>query len=429
MPKDEAAEQTSRISWLGLLIWLLAALFFLYEFFLRTVIGSTAAQIIPSLHLTPESFALLGTAYAIGYGGMQVPVGILADRFGIKKTLGTAALVCALAALLFAASQGALSAFLARVLMGGASAFAFLSLLVIVFTWFPRRYFGFFAGLSQLFGTVGPLLAGGPLVALMLATHLSWRSVLTGVAGLGLVLALFIFIFVKDKSKTHPRKLAGLADQESLKVRLLSLIRNPQVWFTASYSGLNYVSIALLGVVWGTEYLQANGFSQQAAATTISLAWIGYAIGCPLLGMASDLMKRRKPALIFCSLLGLLITSLFVYLPFSKHWVYDILLFSLGVAAAGQNVGFATIIEHVGPRVKATALGINNGMISVFDAFTPALAGLLIMHVTQGSAAHLKASDFTWGLSLMPLYHFLSLLIAVFLIKETYCRSHEVIKR
>ncbi|WP_230579112.1 hypothetical protein [Coxiella burnetii] len=47
----------SPISFLGLIIWLIAALFFLYEFFLRTFIGTVAHQIIPDLHLTPESFA------------------------------------------------------------------------------------------------------------------------------------------------------------------------------------------------------------------------------------------------------------------------------------------------------------------------------------------------------------------------------------
>ncbi|WP_235206122.1 MFS transporter [Coxiella burnetii] len=154
----------SPISFLGLIIWLIAALFFLYEFFLRTFIGTVAHQIIPDLHLTPESFALIGSAYYIAYAIMQIPVGVLADKFGVKLIMIFAVLVCAVATWLFAQSTGFGFAFFSRFLMGFGSSFAFICLLVIAVTWFPRRYFGFFAGTSQFIGTMGPLLAGGPLV-------------------------------------------------------------------------------------------------------------------------------------------------------------------------------------------------------------------------------------------------------------------------
>ena len=77
-------QEKSPISALGLLIWGLAAFFFLYEFFLRTFIGSVAHQVIHDLRLNAETFAILGSAYYIAYGVMQVPVGILVDKFGVK---------------------------------------------------------------------------------------------------------------------------------------------------------------------------------------------------------------------------------------------------------------------------------------------------------------------------------------------------------
>ena len=67
-------EKTEKITILGSFIWLVATLFFLYEFFLRTFVGTLAYQIISELHLSLEEFSLLGTAYFISYSLMQIPV-------------------------------------------------------------------------------------------------------------------------------------------------------------------------------------------------------------------------------------------------------------------------------------------------------------------------------------------------------------------
>ena len=125
-------EDKNKLSLLGFIIWFLAALFFLYEFFLRTFVGSLAPQIIPDLHLNAETFALLGSAYYIAYGAMQVPVGILADKFGVKKIMIFATLLCAVATYLFANSTSFGLAFITRMMMGLGSSFAFVCLLVIL---------------------------------------------------------------------------------------------------------------------------------------------------------------------------------------------------------------------------------------------------------------------------------------------------------
>ena len=108
----------SPVTKLGLIIWLLAALFFLYEFFLRTFIGSIAHQLIPDLHLSAEQFAILGSSYAVTYGIMQIPVGILIDKFGVRFNLAFAALICGLATILFTQIDSFHGALASRVLVG-----------------------------------------------------------------------------------------------------------------------------------------------------------------------------------------------------------------------------------------------------------------------------------------------------------------------
>lgn len=414
------------ITTLALIVWGLASLFFLYEFFLRTFVGSVAHQIIPDLKLNIETFAIIGSAYYIAYGIMQIPVGILVDKFGVKPLMIFAVLVCVISTFLFAHSTGFLTALISRLLMGFGSSFAFVCLLVISVVWFPKKHFGFFAGLSQFIGTMGPLLAGGPLIALMEKTHQNWRITLSEIALFGIVLAILIFLFVKDKPRKGKKALVFLTLNVPFKMRLKQLAKNTQAWAIAFYSGTVYVSMALLGAIWGTKYLQVGGLSQAVSASIISLAWLGYAIGCPLLGALSDTVKRRKPTLIFCALLGALSTASITYIH-SQHapWTYACLFFILGIAASGQNIGFALISEHSNSIIKATALSLNNAIITLFSAFIPPLASYVI-YVSMGPGnTTLKPENFTLAFSIMPILYIVALVLSIFCIKETYCKPQK----
>lgn len=417
--------KNNAIPLIGLLSWTLAALFFLYEFFLRTFVGSLASEIMPDLHLSVVTFGVIGSAYYLTYGIMQVPVGILADKFGVKYILTFATLICSFATLLFTFAAGFKVAFIARVLMGFGSSFAFVSLLYTAVTWFPKKYFAFFAGTSQFIGTMGPLLAGGPLVLIIAANHGDWRTPLRYVGFFGLVLCCLIFIIVKNKRKREKDSIIMLKPSSGKKHDFKQLFLRKQTWFIALYSATNYAPIALLGAVWGTQYLQARGLSQHSAAFMVSVAWVGYAVGCPIVGFISDLIKRRRPILIACALLGTIISIAIIYLSTPFAWVYGVLFFLLGIASAGQNIGFAAITENVNEDLKASALGLNNGAVTTFDTFVPPIVGALIAHSAGANIHHLKPENFTAGFLIMPILYGLALLLGLLLIRETYCKPQK----
>lgn len=425
------SDDSLKISALGLFIWLLVATFFLYEFFLRTFVGSLSHQIIPALHLNVETFAIIGSAYYLAYGIMQVPVGILTDKFGVKKLIIFAVLICAGATFLFAHSHGFMLAFLSRILMGFGSSFAFVCLLVTAMNWFPQKNFAFFVGASQFIGTMGPVLAGGPLVSFISTSHLSWRTALDIVSLFGVGLAVIFLLFMKNKSKTNKNTLVYIKRKSSLTQSLKHLLSSKQVWLIAIYSGTSYAAVALLGAIWGTAFLQTRGLSQTYAAYMVSLAWIGYAVGCPLVGALSDAIKRRKSSLVLCSLLGVFVTSGIIFLKFHHDWVYGILFFLLGIAGSGQNIGFATISEQASPENRASALGLNNAALIFFDSVLPPLVGFFIYASAGQAASHqiklLMPENFMLGFSLMPILYAVGMLIALFFIKETYCKPQKEI--
>lgn len=394
----------------------------MYEFFLRTFIGSVAQQVIPDLHLNAETFSILGSAYYMAYAVMQIPVGVLTDKLGLKLVLSFATLLCALSTILFAHSYHFVAAFFGRILMGLGSSFAFVCLLVILINWFPRKYFGTLAGVSQFIGTMGPLLGGGPLIALMASYHESWRTALSSIGFVGVLLFVLVIIFVKNKPRGDVQRVVLLEHALPIVQNLRMLFKNKQAWYIAIYSATIYVSISLLGAIWGTQFLQAKGFTQHAAADLISVSWFGYAIGCPLLGYISDRMRRRKPVLLFASLFGIVTTVCMLYLPMeTSSLLYGSLFFSLGIVASAQNVGFAIMSEHVDKRSRATALGLNNGVIMLTGAFMPPIVSYFILKSSHGSP-HLVLHDFIGALSIMPVLCLISFIVSLFFIRETFCK-------
>lgn len=415
-----------RISWLGIVIWLIAAAFFLYEYFLRTFVGSIASELIHDLHLSVEQFTLIGSAYFFAYGLMQMPVGLLADKFGVKKIMIFAMIMCALATLLFAHAHNFWQAVGGRFCMGFGSAFAFVCLLVLVSNWLPNQYFSFFAGVSQFVGTMGPVLAGGPLISWLIASHIPWRVALTHVAYIGFILAVLALLIVKNKPRGAVGEITYVTKSAPIKQCLRQLFKSKQVWTIAIYSATVYISLSVMAAVWGTDYLQAEGFTQQQAAYMISMAWIAYAIACPGLGFLSDYFKRRKPFLMLCSLLGLASTCAMLYAHFHSLYIYMALFVMLGVAATGQNIGFATIIENATTDVKATALGFNNACIFLSATFLPLLISFIISKVSHSqSASHIPLSAFIVALSVLPMLFGLSLVASSFFYKETYCKPQK----
>ncbi|WP_267256450.1 hypothetical protein [Coxiella endosymbiont of Ornithodoros maritimus] len=91
-------------------------------------------------------------------------------------------------------------------------------------------------------------------------------------------------------------------------------------------------------------------------------------MACSLLGAFSDIARRRKPTLIFCSLLGFQSTAIITYLSIHEHWIYGFLFFLIGIAALGQNIGFAIISEHSSLTTRVSGLGLNNAMIILLGA-------------------------------------------------------------
>jgi len=81
---------------LGIWVCILATLFFVYEYFLRTFLGTIVYQLSAALHFNSQHLSLIDVAFFIPYNAMQIPAGILLDRYGVRFCLAGAIVLTAL---------------------------------------------------------------------------------------------------------------------------------------------------------------------------------------------------------------------------------------------------------------------------------------------------------------------------------------------
>ena len=419
-------QKSKKVLIFAIFIWSLSILFFFFEFFLRVFLGTIATNIIQDLQITAQKFSIICASYYVIYALMQMPVGFLVDKFGVRKLLSLAAFVCSFGVIWFGFSHSFFTAAFSRMVIGFGSSFAFVSMLVIALNWFDKKYFGFLSGFAQLLGSVGPLLAGAPLAILLKKTNGDWRIIQLWLGLFGIILGLLIALFVRNKPKGEASKLIYLDIKNTFFEKMKIIFQNSQAWWIVIYSGLVYVGLPLLAAYWGTSFLESKGFAKTHASFIISILWLGYALGCPLIGKISDKIKRRKSFLIISSFLGTIVSFLLIFFSINNYFALVILSFLLGFSSTSSSLTFALMAENTPQKVHGSAMGLNNGIIMMFSAIIPSFSSMLIGHSlkTHGRVfAQIKHIDFISGLSLIPIAFFISLIIAIFFIKETYCRS------
>lgn len=411
---------TNTIKLQGLLVWLVCVLFYLYEFFLRTILGTFQQPLMAHLKLNSFDFALLSsTAYLSVYGLMQIPAGTMLSRLGIKKSMIFATVVCTIATFGFSFSNSYCVALFFRALMGLGSAFGFLGVILAVYNWMPARNIGLFIGLSQFLGTLGPMIGAGPLDTLAQSSNLSWKNLFIILSLIGLSLTFLMAIIVKENVKEHSSFIL-LSKSTHLKNDLLKIFAEKQVWYIASFCALVYFSLEYLSENECKNLLLAKGFSSTFASYMITLSWLGFAIGAPLFGYLSDKIKQRKPILIFSASFSFLALFSIIYLPLAKSAIAASFL-TFGTTIGASSVGIAVMAEQFKSDKISTGLGINNAVTILFVSIMAPLISYLLTLISNG--AHYILADFQYVFILILFMPILALGILLDKIKETFGRT------
>ncbi|MEM9603329.1 MAG: MFS transporter [Pseudomonadota bacterium] len=368
----------------ALLAFALGCLGFAYAFVQRVAPSVMTGELMRDFGVGAAALGTLSAMYFYSYALIQLPVGMLLDRFGPRKLLSAAMAVCALASWVFASSDSLVSASLSRALIGAAVAFCFVGTLTIINLWLPANRFATLAGLVQSIGMLGAMLGQAPLRALVDAV--GWRGGFQVLAVAAGVLAIAMFTLV-------PRRSASALPSSDTAVRATAahgsawdVLRNPHTWRCAIIGfTLTPIMLAFAGL-WAVPWMvQVHALSHAVAAATASLLFFGWAVGSVLSGYISDRIGRKRPVLLAGSSLCALCFATLLVVPAASQLLLGVLFVLTGLGGATMVLTFSLVRTGNPPAHAAAAMGVVNTCVVGSGAVMQPLIGWLLERQWDGT--------------------------------------------
>jgi MFS family permease len=398
----------------------LATCFYLYEFFLRVMPTVITQELIQDFNISTSTLGHLLAGFFYAYALMQIPAGILCDKYGPKLCLTVSVAVCAAATFLFQATDNFWVAEIARMAIGAVSACAFIGPLTLSARWFEDKHQALVAGMVQVMGCVGAIFAGPP-VAMLVDTY-GWRTSLYYSAWVGVVLAFSYLWFIQDYPD-HEAQHEEEDKTEPIATLLKNVSNNPQSWYVGLLAFGSWAPIAIFAESWGIPFLSLlQDISRQQATEQVMWVWIAMAIASPVAGWWSDYWQLRKAPTLILLGIGFVASSILVCYPPTTPWMVSCLLALLGISSAAQPITFGMVNDHNKPAAIGTAVAVNNMALIASAMVLQPLTGALI-DWSQGVHAAPSLIHYQQAFACVPICCLATMLICVFLTQETHCQD------
>ncbi len=405
-------------------IWLLSALFMFYKFALEVSPSVMTKTLMQTFQINGTQLGNLAACYFYAYLLLQIPAGLLLDKFGPRKTTTIAIVFCALGSLLFANADSLFIAGVGRFVTGAGAAFAAVNCLKLIANWFPYKQFAFMAGLMMTMAMLGAVGGQAPLAAFI--QKLEWRHAIEVIGIAGLVLAALFWLVVQDRAPNHTRERHVVSTKISLGESIKQVFQNGQSWWLSIYSGFAFAPVMVFGGLWGVSFIgEAFGLNHNVSAQMVSMIFIGFAIGAPVFGWFSDWLGRRRIVMLWGTIVALLSISAVIYAPGVSSSMLGALLFLFGFSISSFLLCFTMIREINLPILAATAIGFMNAFDALLGALSDPLTGKFLDSVWDGrlveGARVFSVSAYKTAFLTLPVFLILSL-ISMIWIKETHCK-------
>ncbi len=278
--RQDRVGRAARAAWL---IWTTAVLVYFAAVFHRTTLGVAGLEASERFGLGPAQLGVFTVLQVGVYALMQIPTGLLVDRYGPRKVLTAAALLMGTGQLLFAIAESYSLGLVARAVLGMGDAMTFISVIRLVATHFPPRKYSLVVAITAALGGVGNLIATVPLTLMLGSIGWTWAFLIAG--GATALYSVVAFLKVRDvpHGTTAPKPEPVPFRKIWPKVRQAWSVPGTRLGFWAHFSTMS--TPAVLGLLWGYPYLvQAQGMSPKAASSTLGLLVIGAIVASPIVG-------------------------------------------------------------------------------------------------------------------------------------------------
>ncbi len=400
-----AADERDEARRYSYLICLVIFLSYLLVYFHRVCPSVIALDMQNAFGVGGALLGVLGSAYFYPYALMQLPVGLLADSWGPRRTVAVLLAVAAAGSMIMGLTSQLSWAIVGRVLVGLGVAPIFVCNFKLLTEWFPARQMVVVGGVFMAVGGVGVLGASAPLA--YLSELIGWDGSLAAVGGVTFVMAGLVYLIVRDRPsekgwpdvRTEPSPYApGL---RGLLASAKEVVSAARFWVLGGWSFFCVGLTFALGSMWSVPFLQhvyhltkteASGYQ-----TTFGLALI---FGSPAVSFLANHVGR-KWTLWGCSLLLAFVCGLFFARP--DGWPPAALyVMFLGLFLAGGTPGpvlatFAKELFH--PSMAGVSVGLVNCFPFLGGGLLQVIMGAILDRGGQvGQAYTLEAYRWVFGL-------------------------------
>jgi MFS family permease len=364
-------------SWL---LWTIAIAVYIAAVFHRSSLGVAGLQATERFGVGPAALSTFTVLQIAVYALMQVPTGLLVDRFGPRIVLTAATLLLATGEVTFGLAHSYPLGLVARGVLGVGDALTWVSVLRVVAGQFPARAYPLVVALSAMLGGAGNLMATVPLTLLLASSGWTMAFLVTGLAtaGYGAVVATTLKI---------PSKAAAPVPLRSVLRGAVSVWRVPgtRLGFWVHFSSM--VSPTTLGLLWGFPYLvQAQGLSPLRADEVLGALVIGGMVANPVLGA----LTSRRPGMRVPIVAGYVVVAVALWallLAGPGRLPFGVLMAAFAMFAVGgsiSTIGFALARDYNPLHRVGTATGVVN--VGGFLATTLAALGVGVLVGVVGTS-------------------------------------------
>jgi MFS family permease len=389
---------------IALLVWATGVLAYSVAVFHRFSLGVAGIEAAERFGIGASALATFSMVQLFVYAAMQIPVGLLLDRFGSKRLLLVGAALMASGQLCFALAGDFHTALVARVLVGLGDAMTFMSALRLVALWFPSRRNPLMVQLTALLGQVGAIASAVPLIHVL--REFGWTATFLGAAALGGVAAVLVVAVLRDSPydmSTADLPRPSLADlRRSLRLAWAEPGTRLGLWthFVTQFPMTAFI------LLWGYPFLvKGQGLSPSTAGVLLTLLTLAGAVCGPVLGhlVGRHPFYRSSLVLVIVAVTAATWTAVLAWPGRAPMWLLVALVLAMASNGPGSAIGF----DYARTSNPATRFGSATGIVNsggfIASLITILLIGIVVDAATPGASTYHSLGAFRWAFAVQYL--------------------------
>ena len=339
----------------GLLAFAAVVLFMVYQVTVENLFAPLQSEMATELGLSNARSAVVSASCLLAFAVMQLPAGLLIDRFGVARLLPGIAALAGLSAFMFARSDGFVTAILARSLLGAAAAFVTPALASVVRGVAHVSRFALMMGIGDMAIGIGGVLgvAGGNA----LENAVGWRTTLVIAAIVAIPIALTLVVSIPRRwFSARPTPIGEL--HASPLAAIKEVISQRTVRIAAMVFAVTYGTVCGFGGMWSMKLAEGWAWNEQEATIITASFYVGLAVFSPVAGWLGMRFGSRR-TLMVSMWLALPLFLFWLLVPGTwPLWIDIINVVALGAALSANVLAFEIATHGLPTNRVGTAIAV-----------------------------------------------------------------------